>query len=75
MKNKRLLIIKACRPEQWTKNLLVFSAPLFAFQFTNYQIWIKSFYAFLSFCLISSANSKLIKKIDPRLDYLISTNR
>ena len=68
MKNKFLLIIKACRPDQWTKNLLVFSAPLFAFQFENYEIWIKSLYAFLSFCLISSAVYLINDVLDAEAD-------
>ncbi len=68
MKNKFLLIIKACRPDQWTKNLLVFSAPLFAFQFANYQLWIKSLYAFLSFCLISSAVYLINDVVDAEAD-------
>ena len=68
MKNKQLLIIKACRPDQWTKNLLVFSAPLFAFQFANYQLWIKSLYAFLSFCLISSAVYLINDVVDAEAD-------
>ena len=68
MKNKQLLIIKACRPDQWTKNLLVFSAPLFAFQFANYQLWIKSLYAFLSFCLISSAVYLINDVVDSEAD-------
>ena len=67
-KNKLLIIIKACRPDQWSKNLLVFSAPLFAFQFANYQIWIKSLYAFLSFCLISSAVYLINDVLDAEAD-------
>jgi len=27
-----LPLLAACRPRQWTKNLLVFAGPLFAFQ-------------------------------------------
>ena len=53
--NKFLIILKAWRVDQWSKNLLVFSAPLFTFQFSNYHILISSFYTFLSFCLISSS--------------------
>jgi 4-hydroxybenzoate polyprenyltransferase len=47
-------LIRACRPRQWTKNLLVFAAPLFAFQF-ELDIWLKASGALIAFCLISSA--------------------
>ena len=46
--------LKAIRPIQWTKNFLVFASLLFSFQFNQY-IFLKSFYGFISFCLISSA--------------------
>tara|TARA_Y100001968_G_scaffold330729_1_gene383382 strand:+ start:1220 stop:2146 length:927 start_codon:yes stop_codon:yes gene_type:complete len=47
-------LLKACRPSQWTKNFLVFAAPLFSFQFDP-AIWINSVIAFITFCLISGA--------------------
>lgn len=47
-------ILKACRLNQWTKNLIVFLAPLFAFS-GEYSLWISTFEGFLSFCLISSS--------------------
>ena len=47
-------LIKACRPIQWTKNLLVFASILFSFQFSK-LIFLNSIYGFISFCLISSA--------------------
>ena len=57
-KNKILSIIysliKACRPIQWTKNILVFACILFSFQF-NKTIFLNSIYGFISFCLASSA--------------------
>ena len=49
-----LSLLKACRPIQWTKNLLVFAVILFSFKL-NKLILINSFYAFISFCFISSA--------------------
>ena len=54
MKKKFNYLIRACRPNQWTKNLLVFAAPLFTFDYGK-NIWSPSFIAFVSFCLISSA--------------------
>ena len=44
----------ASRPNQWTKNLLVFLAPLFAFSFDT-QTLLTSIKAFIAFCLISSS--------------------
>ena len=44
----------ACRPQQWTKNLLVFAAPLFAFRF-EVAVWLQAGAALAAFCLISSA--------------------
>ena len=47
-------LISALRPNQWTKNLLVFSAPLFSFS-NNQSIWFSALLTFISFCLISSS--------------------
>lgn len=47
-------LFKACRPRQWTKNLLVFAAPLFSFKFES-EIWFPALGALTAFCLISSA--------------------
>jgi decaprenyl-phosphate phosphoribosyltransferase len=46
--------VKACRPRQWTKNLLVFAAPLFSFRFEA-EVWVPAVNALVVFCLISSA--------------------
>ena len=54
-KNQLSQAISACRIRQWSKNLLVFGAPLFSFRFGDLSIWKLSIAAFLSFCLISSA--------------------
>jgi 4-hydroxybenzoate polyprenyltransferase len=45
--------IAALRPRQWTKNLVVFAAPLFAFSI-NLQSLLGSFLAFTLFCCASS---------------------
>ncbi|MFN6131978.1 MAG: decaprenyl-phosphate phosphoribosyltransferase [Synechococcaceae cyanobacterium] len=47
-------LFKACRPRQWTKNLLVFAAPLFAFRFEAH-VWLPAVAALVTFCLISSS--------------------
>lgn len=54
--SRNLLIahLKALRPRQWTKNLIVFAAPLFAFEITL-QSCLGSLLAFLMFCFTSSS--------------------
>jgi decaprenyl-phosphate phosphoribosyltransferase len=47
-------LVEACRPRQWTKNLLVFAAPLFAFRYEA-DVWLPAGGALVAFCLISSA--------------------
>jgi 4-hydroxybenzoate polyprenyltransferase len=44
----------ALRPRQWTKNLIVFAAPLFAFNISIQSLF-ASFLAFILFCLASSS--------------------
>lgn len=57
LKNKRtslLFYIAALRPTQWTKNLVVFAAPLFAFSI-NLPSLLGSLLAFVLFCCTSSS--------------------
>ena len=56
-------VIIACRPRQWTKNLLVYASALFSFQL-NVQIWWASSEALVAFCLISSGVYLLNDVID-----------
>ena len=51
---KKLAYLVALRPRQWTKNLLVFAAPLFAFSIT-WQSFLDSLLAFVLFCSVSSS--------------------
>ena len=60
-------LIAACRPRQWTKNLLVYASALFSFQL-NPQIWWASSEALVAFCLISSAVYLLNDVIDREAD-------
>ena len=57
----------ASRPNQWTKNLLVFLAPLFAFSFET-QTLLTSIKAFITFCLISSSIYLINDSIDKDKD-------
>ena len=47
-------LIRSSRPKQYTKNLIVFAAPLFSFGIDK-NIWITSFLTFICFCLMSSS--------------------
>tara|TARA_A100001035_G_C27755682_1_gene488721 strand:+ start:426 stop:1337 length:912 start_codon:yes stop_codon:yes gene_type:complete len=47
-------LISALRPEQWTKNFLVFSAPLFSYS-DNKLTWLYALVTFICFCFISSS--------------------
>ena len=49
-----LPVVAALRPHQWTKNLIVFAAPLFAFNL-KWQCFLGSLLAFVLFCCASSA--------------------
>ena len=57
----------ASRPNQWTKNLLVFLAPLFAFSFETKTL-LTSSKAFIAFCLISSSIYLINDSIDKDKD-------
>ncbi|MBM5801468.1 MAG: decaprenyl-phosphate phosphoribosyltransferase, partial [Cyanobacteria bacterium K_DeepCast_35m_m2_023] len=60
-------LVAACRPRQWTKNLLVYASALFSFQLTA-QIWWRSTEALVAFCLISSAIYLLNDVVDREAD-------
>ena len=59
--------IQSLRPSHWTKNLLVFSAPLFNFNF-NQEIWFPALIALLSFCSISSCIYQINDLVDIESD-------
>lgn len=48
-------LVRACRPHQWVKNLLVLAAPGAAGVLTNQHVAVDVAAAFVSFCLLSSA--------------------
>ena len=60
-------LIEAIRPRHWTKNLLVFLAPLLTFSF-NYEVWSKSFISFLIFNLAASSIYLINDVIDYKSD-------
>lgn len=59
--------LKALRPRQWTKNLIVFAAPLFAFEITL-QSCLGSLLAFLTFCFTSSSFYLINDVVDVEAD-------
>ena len=60
-------LARACRPRQWTKNLLVFAAPLFAFT-VDADIWLAASGSLVAFCLISSSIYLLNDSLDVEAD-------
>ena len=59
--------IESLRPKHWTKNLLVFSAPLFNFEATM-QMWFLALLALIIFCLMSSSIYQINDLIDINSD-------
>lgn len=59
--------LAALRPRQWTKNLVVFAAPLFAFSI-NLQSFLSSLLAFVLFCCASSGFYLLNDIVDVKSD-------
>ena len=63
----KLAYLKALRPRQWTKNLIVFAAPLFAFSI-NLQSLLGSLLAFALFCGASSSFYLINDLVDVEAD-------
>src|ERR1700686_2670415 len=47
--------IRALRPRQWTKNILLFAGLLFAGKLDEPTAWLAALAAFAAFCAVSSA--------------------
>jgi len=61
-------MIKACRPKQWAKNVLVFVAPAAAGVINEGSILAHTFVGFVAFCLVSSATYLLNDILDVESD-------
>lgn len=48
-------MVRAARPYQWVKNILVFAPLLAAGDFTNGSAWLAAFGSFAAFCAVASA--------------------
>ena len=53
-----LSLVRACRPRQWSKNVLVFAAPAAGGVLGEGPILWRSLVAFAVFCLVSSATHR-----------------
>ncbi|MCS6956514.1 MAG: UbiA prenyltransferase family protein [Patescibacteria group bacterium] len=59
-----LILLKAFRVSQWIKNFIIFTSIIFSGKLFEGEIFFKTFYAFLVFCLLSSASYILNDIID-----------
>ena len=62
--------IRALRPRQWAKNVLVFAAPVAAGSITDWPVLRNSIFAFLAFCLAASGTYLLNDARDVESDRL-----
>lgn len=66
--NVLLLLLLQMRPKQWTKNLLVFAAPLFSLSKINSEMIYSSILGFFLFCLVSGCVYILNDFVDREAD-------
>lgn len=68
MKKTARLYLKAIRANQWLKNFIIFAAILFGGKLFELNLVLNTIYAFLVFCLLSSASYLLNDIIDFQYD-------
>lgn len=61
-------VLKAARPNQWVKNLVIFTAILFSGNLFQSDEFVLTFYGFLIFCLLSSTSYILNDVVDSPYD-------
>src|SRR6056297_198188 len=61
-------VVHLGRPQQWTKNLLVFAAVIFAGRADDVDGLLQTLIAFAAFCLLSSATYMLNDTLDCERD-------
>jgi 4-hydroxybenzoate polyprenyltransferase len=66
---------RSLRPSQWIKNSVIFAALIFAHRFTDPEALIRSGYAFLLFCALSSAVYLINDLLDVQADRQHPTKR
>lgn len=64
------LLLKQLRPKQWTKNLLLFAAPIFSISVVDQNDIVKSVIGFFLFCFISGCVYILNDYVDREADRL-----
>jgi decaprenyl-phosphate phosphoribosyltransferase len=74
-RNLPLALLVACRPKQWTKNLLVFAAPGAAGVLGNAEDLVASVAAFVAFCFAASATYLFNDASDVEADRAHATKR
>ncbi|HEX8924133.1 MAG TPA: decaprenyl-phosphate phosphoribosyltransferase [Patescibacteria group bacterium] len=57
-------LLEALRPSQWIKNLSLFAACILDGQLTNPDTFIRSFFAFVTFCMLSSSSYLINDLVD-----------
>jgi len=70
MREKTRVLISALRPNQWIKNLSIFATIIFTGQLFNLSLFCRSFFGFITFCLLSSSSYLFNDMIDAPLDRL-----
>ncbi|MFA6005774.1 MAG: UbiA prenyltransferase family protein, partial [Patescibacteria group bacterium] len=68
-------IVRAGRPNQWIKNLIVYTAILFNAKLFELPLLVNSTFAFIILCMISSASYMINDIIDAPLDRLHPTKK
>jgi decaprenyl-phosphate phosphoribosyltransferase len=68
-------LLRASRPKQWTKNLLVFSVPAAAGELSDVAILTDAVLAFVAFCFVSSATYLLNDAADVEADRIHPVKR
>src|SRR3954454_24391606 len=68
-------LVRAMRPRQWVKNLLVVAAPLAAGEVGDRDVIVATLLALLSFCLAASAVYLVNDTADREVDRLHPTKR
>ncbi|MDD2482807.1 MAG: UbiA prenyltransferase family protein [Candidatus Shapirobacteria bacterium] len=63
-------ILEELRPIQWIKNLAIFAAIILNGQLFNKELFIKSIFAFITFCLLSSSSYIINDLLDVNKDRL-----
>lgn len=72
---KLTALIRLLRPKQWTKNLLVFAALIFAQEYGDRGQVLLAFWAFVALCLVSSAVYSVNDVLDAEADRSHPTKR